>query len=147
MSFLLTIVTCKLPTTIEILFTGYGLRGFSSHMAGGQDSNEQSTEVESSATPSYDDSDTNDSSDKDSGVTSGEKKEDTRKGPSSLQQEPTAYELERQQRVKRNADVLPRLGIVCLATEIEVANRKRGESKAVTTEERRSGSSKCVCGP
>lgn len=116
-------------------------------MAGGQDSSEQSTEVESSATPSYDDSDTNESSDKDSFDRSGEKREDGRKGPSSSHPECTAYELERQQRIKRNADVLQGLGIVSLAAEIEVANRKRRETKAVTTEERRNGSNKCVCGP
>ena len=81
-------------------------------MARGQDSSEPSTEVESSATPSYDDSDTNDSSDKDSSDRSGEKREDGRKGPSTSKQQLSAYELERQQRVKRNADVLQGLGIV-----------------------------------
>jgi hypothetical protein len=70
-----------------MVFCYYALwaRGFSSHMVGGQDSSEQSTEVESSATPSYDDSDINDSSDKDSGVRRREKREDTRNGPSSSQ--------------------------------------------------------------
>ena len=114
-------------------------------MAGGKDSIEESIKVESSATTSYD-SNTNDSGESDSEVQSRGKREDARNGLSNPQQEPTVHELERQSRIKRNANILQGLDLVNLAAEIEVANRKRSGSKAVTTEKRRSGSSKCVVG-
>ena len=116
-------------------------------MARGEDSSEESTEVESSATPSHDDSDDNDSSDKDSGDRSGRRGHAVRKGPSSPHGEPNAYEVERQQRIKRNALMFSELGVAHLAAQIKSSHVEGKESKAVTTEERRGGCSKCVCGP
>lgn len=94
-------------------------------MARGEVSSEESTEVESSATPSHDDSDNDDSSDEDSGARSGER---------GVKEEPNAYEAQRQQRIRRNLAVFSELGVAKLASQM-------------TTEERRIGTSKCVCGP
>ena len=67
-----------------------------SHMATGEDSSEESTKVESSATPSHHDNDDNKSSDKDSGDRSGQRGHAGRKGLSSLHGEPNVYKVERQ---------------------------------------------------
>ena len=105
--------------------THYGLWGFSLHMARGEVSSEESTEVESSAAPSHDESDNDDSSDEDSGARSGQR---------GVEEEPNAYEAQRQQRIRRNLAVFSELGVAKLASQM-------------TTEERRIAKGKCVCGP
>ena len=110
-------------------------------------SSEESTEVESSATPSRDDSDNDDSSDKDSGARSGHKGRTRRKDPRGVEEEPNAYEAQRQQRIRRNLAVFSDLGVARLAAEIKSVEVGRRGSDVVTTEEQQVGSSKCVCGP
>lgn len=104
-------------------------------MAGGADSNEQSTEVESSATPDNNESNNNDNNNNDSGSQSGETGAQRKRGLSGPHDEPNAYEVERLRRIKRNADVLKELGVASLATQIKAVKLKGRESKAVTIEE------------
>jgi hypothetical protein len=94
-------------------------------MARGEVSSEENTEVESSATLSHDDSDNDDSSDEDSKARSGQR---------GAEEEPNTYEAQRQQRIKRNLTVFSEFGVARLASQM-------------TTDERRIGTSKCVCGP
>ena len=116
-------------------------------MARGEVSSEESTEVESSATPSHDDIDNDDSSDKDSRARSGHRGQAWRKGPRCAEEEPSAYEVQRQQRTRRNLAVFLELGVARLAAQIKSAEFERRELEAVTIAERRIGSSKCVYGP